>query len=79
MKSFKQIQREAGKGDYSQVATIAGTSASTVKMVVYGHRNDLHNIQKIFSDMLEQRERMAEREEKRRIRKAEREAKRLAA
>jgi len=79
MKSFKEILRNAEKGDYSRVAELVKQSASTVKMVVYGHRNDKHNIQKTFSDLLENRERLATREENRRARKAARTQKLQAA
>lgn len=83
MKTFKEIKREAQKGDYQRVADIVKKSVSTIKMVVNGDRTDHHNIQKVFSDVLETRERLTERERARRIKniakEREREAKRLAA
>lgn len=79
MKSLKEIQREAEKGDYKQVARLVDVSPDLVQKVIAGQRNDYHNIQKTFSDILEARARIAEREERRRIRNAKREAKRLAA
>ena len=69
MKSFKQIQRMAKKADYARVAEIVGKGQSLVKMVVAEDRTDHHNIQRVFSDMLESREKLAEREAKRRARK----------
>ena len=68
MKSFLEIQEQAEKGDYSRVAQLVSVSPSLVRMVVSEVRKDHHNIQRTFSDMLEQRERLAEREERRRIR-----------
>ena len=79
MKTFKEIKRLAEKGDYQRVSEIVGMSDSIVKKVVYGLRNDHHNIQKVFSDLIENRERLSEREERRRIRKALREQKLQAA
>lgn len=79
MKSLREIQKTAEKGDYTQIAKLVSVSPDLVKKVIAGTRTDHHNIQKTFSDMLAERERLAEREERRRIRKAEREAKRLAA
>ena len=79
MKSFKELLRKAEKGDYARVAELVSKSPSLVRMVVKGERADYYNIQKVMSDMLEARERLADREERRRIRKAERETKQLAA
>ena len=79
MKSFKEIKRQAEKGDRQRVAEIANISVSMVKMVLKGDREDYHNIQKIFSDLLENRERLSTREEKRRERKAARERKMMMA
>ena len=79
MKSLREIQKTAEKGDYTQIAKLVGVSSSLVQKVIGGERNDHQNIQKTFSDMLEQRERLAEREERRRERLAIREAKRQAA
>jgi hypothetical protein len=73
LKTFKQIKREAQKGDLQRVAEIVKMSVSTIKMVVNGERNDHHNIQKVFSDLLESRERLTERESARRIKNAARE------
>ena len=73
MKTFKQIKREAQKGDLQRVAEIVKMSVSTIKMVVNGERIDHHNIQKVFSDLLESRERLTEREKSRRIRNAAKE------
>ena len=79
MKSLKEIQRKAEKGDYRRVAELVEVSPDLVQRVINGTRNDYHRIQKTFSDMLEARERIAEREERVRARNAKREAKRLAA
>lgn len=68
MKSFSEIQKQAEKGDYSRIAELVSVSPSLVRKVVAEERIDHHNIQRTFSDMLEQRERLAEREERRRIR-----------
>ena len=65
MKSFKEIQRKAEKGDFTQIARIIGMSASLIRMVVAEERADHYNIQRVFSDMLEQRERLTQREKKR--------------
>ena len=59
----------AKKADYARVAEIVGKGQSLVKMVVAEDRTDHHNIQRVFSDMLESREKLAEREAKRRARK----------
>jgi hypothetical protein len=75
VKTFKEIKRAAEKGDRQRVAEIAGISVSLVKQVINRHREDYYNIQKIFSDLLENRERLMLREEKRRERKAARERK----
>jgi hypothetical protein len=79
VKTLKQIQRVAEKGDYTQVAKLVGISPELVKKVIAGTRTDHHNIQKTFSDLLIQREKLAAREERRRERERERAAKRLAA
>jgi hypothetical protein len=79
VKSFREIQKTYAHGDLQRVAEIAKCSVSTVKMVVNGHRTDHKNIQKIFSDLIEARERLSLREAGRRARKAERESKRMAA
>lgn len=71
MKSFLQIQNEAEKGDYQRVASIVGKSVSLVKMVVSGERTDLNNIQKVFSQIIEHREELAQREQRRRARQEE--------
>jgi hypothetical protein len=68
LKTFKEIKRAAEKGDYQRVAEIVEKSVSTIKMVVNGERTDHHNIQKVFSDLIETRARLAEREERRRER-----------
>lgn len=70
MKNFDEIQREARKGDYSAVAEIVQKSVDLVKKVVSGKRVDHHNIQKVFSDLLENRERLNDREQRRRDREA---------
>lgn len=72
MKSFDKIQGMAEKGDYTHVAKLVAKSASTVRMVVKGERKDLHNIQRVFSELLETREKIAAREAKRRARKNQR-------
>lgn len=78
MKNLKQIRRSAEKGDYTLVAQLVGRGPSLVKMVIKGERADHHHIQKVFSDMLRNREMIASREERRRARKAKRELKRRA-
>ena len=72
MKTLREIKRQAEKGDYSRVAEIVDKSPELVKKVIAGDRTDHHGIQKAFSDLLESRERLTQREEKRRIRKAQR-------
>lgn len=62
----------AAKGDFVRVAEITNSSESNVKKVVAGMRPDNYNIQKVFSDMLESREKLADREAKRRSRKNQR-------
>ena len=79
MKSFKEIQRSSQKGDYTRVAQMVGTSPSTVRMVVGGYRIDYYNIQKVCSDILEHREKINEREDRRRKKQAARELKLQAA
>lgn len=74
MKSFKEIQREAKYGDYTRVAELVGKSPDLVKRVLRGERTDHHNIQKVFSDLLDSRLRIGDREERRQQRKAERQA-----
>ena len=68
MKSFGQIQKEAEKSDYTRVAEIVGMSPALVRHVVNGIRTDHHNIQRVFSDLLTHRERITQREERRRAR-----------
>jgi hypothetical protein len=68
MKSLREIQKESQKSDYTRVAEMVGKSLNLVIMVIKGERTDHHNIQKTFSDMLEQRQRLAAREERRRKR-----------
>jgi hypothetical protein len=72
MKKFEQILVKAEKADYSRVAELVDMSPSTVRMVVRGERKDHHNIQRVFSDLLEAREKIAAREAKRRSRKNQR-------
>lgn len=79
MKNFKEILRSAEKGDYQRAAEIVVMSVDLVKKVVKGDRKDHHNIQKVLSDLIEARERIGEREKRRRERKAAREQKKLAA
>lgn len=62
----------AQKSDYKRVAEIVRKSPSTVRMVVKQQRTDLHNIQRVFSEFLEVREKLAKREAKRRSRKNQR-------
>ena len=68
MKSLREIKREAEKGDYTRVSEIVGKSPDLVQRVVNGERTDHHNIQKVFSELLEKRDRLTEREERRRER-----------
>lgn len=72
MKTLREIKTQAEKGDYSRVAEIVDKSPELVQKVIAGHRTDHHGIQKAFSDLLEARERITIREEKRRTRKAQR-------
>jgi hypothetical protein len=72
VKSFQEIQNKAEKGDYPRVAAIVGKSVSLVKMVVSEERTDLNNIQKVFSQIIEHREALAEREQRRRVKQEER-------
>lgn len=69
MKSLQQIKHLAQKGDYTQVASMCGTSPDLVKKVINSLRTDHHGIQKAFSDMLETRERITSKMETRRERK----------
>lgn len=68
MKSLREIKQAAKKGDYVTVSEIVGKSRSLVQAVVNGERTDHHRIRKTFSDLLEHRERVADREERRRER-----------
>jgi hypothetical protein len=72
VKTLSEIKRKYSNGDYIRVAEIVKVSESTVKKVVSGTRPDNHNIQKVFSDLLDAREKLAEREAKRRARKNQR-------
>lgn len=72
MKSLLQIKALSAKGDFVRVAEITGSSESNVKKVIAGLRPDNYNIQRVFSDLLEARERLAQREAKRRSRKNKR-------
>lgn len=78
MKSFGEIKIKAQKGDFQRVSDIAKCSLSLVRMVLNEERRDYFNIQKIFSEVLEHRERLTLREGGRRIREAARKAKRVA-
>ena len=69
VKTIEQIQAVAEKGDYVRVAKLVGKGSDLVNKVISGKRKDHHNIQRVFSDMLESREKLAEREAKRRARK----------
>jgi hypothetical protein len=69
MKTLEEIKQAAEKADYARVGAIVGKSSSLVRMVVNDARHDHHNIQKTFSDMLEHREKLSEREKARRARK----------
>ena len=70
MKTFSEIKQAAIKGDYTTVAEIIGVSASTVKMVVNGTRTDHHGIQKTFSSILEQRDKLTKRAASKRLKQA---------
>lgn len=65
MKSLKEIQQKAEKGDYTRVAELVGKSPELVRKVVAGERVDLNNIQRTLSDILEHREKLSVREQKR--------------
>lgn len=69
MKTLQQIKQAAEKGDYTQIAKMVGTSPDLVKKVINELRADHHGIQKTFSDMLENREKISEQSERRRERK----------
>ncbi|MFM7857574.1 MAG: hypothetical protein ACKO96_38035 [Flammeovirgaceae bacterium] len=71
MKTFKQIQKSAEKADYTRVAEITGMSPSLIKLVVKEMRKDHHNIQQVFSDMLEAREQLHVRESNRKTKLTE--------
>lgn len=75
MKTLSEIKLEAKKSDYTRVAEIVRKSASLVRKVINDEREDHHNIQKTFSDMLTARERLNERESGRQERKKQRETK----
>jgi hypothetical protein len=66
VKTLRQIQALAEKGDYLRVAELVCKSPELVNKVIGGVRKDHHNIQRTFSDMLESREKLAQREAKRR-------------
>ena len=70
MKTLQQIKQAAEKGDYTRVAQMVGKTPDLVKKVINDLRADHHGIQKTFSDMLENRERIMQREHKRRSRQA---------
>lgn len=55
MKTFTQIQNEALRGDYVIVAGLAGCSSKNVELIVKEQRPDNYNVQKIFSNLLQQR------------------------
>lgn len=69
MKTLLEIKQSAKKGDYTTVAELIGKSDSLVRAVVNEYRNDHWNIQKTFSDYLEARERLQERERRRQEKK----------
>lgn len=79
MKSLSEIQNQAEKGDKRIVARLTNVSLSLVKMVLRGEREDYYGIQKVASDLIEAREKLAAREKNKRINRAIRESKRIAA
>jgi hypothetical protein len=72
MKTLQEIKQTARKGDYSRVAEVVKVSKDLVSKVVNELRTDHYNIQKTFSDLLDNRERLeireAKRQEKKRLR-----------
>ncbi len=65
MKSLKQIQQTAKKGDYTRVAEIiGGISPQLVRMVVYELRQDHYDIQHTFSEYLKSREALSRQSQK---------------
>lgn len=72
MKTLEEIKQGAQKGDYSRVAEILQVDASLVQKVINDQRTDHHTIQKTFSDLLESRERLNVKANKRREKKRRR-------
>ena len=70
MKSLKEIKTQAAFGDYITVADIIGKSRQLVTKVINGHRTDHHGIQKTFSSILEQREKLTKRAASKRLKQA---------
>lgn len=54
MKSWEEIKKRYKRGHYAKVAALIGIDARNVEYVVKGRHDDHHNIQKIYSDMLDQ-------------------------
>jgi hypothetical protein len=79
MKSLVEIKQQAQTGDYKRVAKIVKKSPELVKKVISGERTDHHNIQKVFSNILEHIERETVREARTRERKFQRAQKKQAA
>lgn len=70
MKSISQIKKAVKKGDYTTAARIIGISPELVKKIVSGERTDHHDVQKVLSQMLEHREKLAIRLSKTKMRQA---------
>jgi uncharacterized protein YxjI len=61
MKSFAEIKKLKEKGDTLRVAEIAGCTLENVRLVINKMRPDNYNIQRIFSDIIEHRQRLTAR------------------
>jgi hypothetical protein len=55
MKTFAQILSKVERGDYSRVAAMVGCTRKNVELIVKGERPDNYNVQKIFSELIAQR------------------------
>jgi hypothetical protein len=64
MKSLTEIKALAEWGDYEQVARMCDVSRDLVQRVISNERKDRHNIQLTFSQLLEFREELKERNQK---------------
>lgn len=64
MKSLQEIKALAEWGDYEQVAKMCEISRDLVQRVINDERKDHHNIQLTFSQLLEFREELKDRNQK---------------